>query len=167
MELQLSTFSLRTAIENGITTLRETAARGGVVLEVECDPRVDTIEADERKVRQVLLNLLSNAVKFTPQGGTVSVRTLASSDSVEVSVDDTGVGIAPEDQGRIFEEFGQAKEGTSREGSTGLGLTLAKRFVELHGGAMSLHSAVGQGSRFTFILPLRQGVRSSAAPLAS
>jgi signal transduction histidine kinase len=167
MELQLSTFSLRAVIDDGITMLRETAARGGVVLEVECDPRVDTIEADERKVRQVLFNLLSNAVKFTPKGGTVSVRTRARPDAVEISVDDTGVGIAPEDQGRIFEEFAQAKEGKSREGSTGLGLTLAKRFVELHGGALNLRSAVGQGSTFSFVLPLRRGVQSSAPPVAS
>ena len=167
MELELSTFSLQAAIDNGVTMLRETAARSGVVLEVESDPGVDVIEADERKVRQVLFNLLSNAVKFTPTGGTVSVRTRARSDAVEISVEDTGVGIAPEDQGRIFEEFGQAKEGKSREGSTGLGLTLAKRFVELHGGAMNLHSVVGQGSTFTFTLPLHQGVESAAAPVAS
>ena len=158
MELQLSKFSLQAVIDNGIAMLRETAARSGVVLEVECDPRIDTIEADERKVRQVLFNLLSNAVKFTSKGGTVRVRTEARTDAVEISVDDTGVGIAPEDQGRIFEEFRQAKEGTSLEGSTGLGLTLAKRFVELHGGAMSLRSTVGQGSTFMFVLPLRQGI---------
>ena len=160
MELQLSTFSLQAVIDNGITMLRETAARTGVALEVQCDPRVDSIEADERKVRQVLFNLLSNAVKFTPKGGTVSVRTQARPDAVEISVDDTGVGIAPEDQGQIFEEFGQAKEGKSREGSTGLGLTLAKRFVELHGGAMTVRSTVGQGSTFTFVLPLRRSVGS-------
>jgi signal transduction histidine kinase len=167
MELQLSTFSLQAVIDSGITMVRETAANSGVALEVECDPRVDMIEADERKVRQVLFNLLSNAVKFTPTGGTVSVRTRGVSDTVEISVDDTGIGIAPEDQGRIFEEFGQAKEGKSREGSTGLGLTLAKRFVELHGGVMSLKSVVGQGSTFTFVLPLRRTARSSAAPVAS
>jgi len=167
MELQLSTFSLQAVIDNGITMLRETAARSGVVLEVECDPRVDAIEADERKVRQVLFDLLSNAVKFTAKGGTVSVRTQARSDAVEISVDDTGVGIAPEDQGRIFEEFGQTGSGKSLEGSTGLGLTLAKRFVELHGGAMSLRSTVGLGSTFTFVLPLRRGVRSPAAPVPS
>jgi signal transduction histidine kinase len=163
MELQLSMFSLQAVIDSGITMVRETAANSGVALEVACDPRADTIEADERKVRQVIFNLLSNAVKFTPTGGTVSVRTKGLSDTVEVSVDDTGIGIAPEDQGRIFEEFGQAKEGKSREGSTGLGLTLAKRFVELHGGAMSLKSTVGQGSTFTFILPLRRAARPAAA----
>jgi signal transduction histidine kinase len=167
MELQLSTFSLQTVIDSGTTMMRETAAKSGIALEVEFDPRVDTIEADERKVRQVIFNLLSNAMKFTPKGGTVGIRTRASADTVEVSVDDTGVGIAPEDQAQIFEEFGQAKEGKSREGSTGLGLTLAKRFVELHGGTLTLRSAVGKGSTFTFVLPLRQGVRSSAAPVAS
>jgi signal transduction histidine kinase len=167
MELQLSMFSLQAVIDSGITMVRETAANSGVALEVACDPRADTIEADERKVRQVIFNLLSNAVKFTPTGGTVSVRTRGLPDTVEVSVDDTGIGIAPEDQGRIFEEFGQANEGKSREGSTGLGLTLAKRFVELHGGVMTLKSAVGQGSTFTFVLPLRRAARSPAPAIAS
>jgi signal transduction histidine kinase len=162
MELQLSMFSLRAAIDNGITMLREVAGRSGVTLEIAADPLVDVIEADERKVRQVLFNLLSNAVKFTPEGGTVTVRTRALADAVEVSVDDTGVGIAPADQDGIFEEFGQAKEGKGREGSTGLGLTLAKRFVELHGGTLTLHSVVGQGSTFTFVLPLR---RSNVRPI--
>ena len=166
MELQLSMFSLQAVIDSGITMVRETAANAGVALEVACDPRADTIEADERKVRQVIFNLLSNAVKFTPSGGTVSVRTRGSPDTVEVSVDDTGIGIAPEDQGRIFEEFGQATEGKSREGSTGLGLTLAKRFVELHGGAMTLNSALGQGSTFTFVLPLRRAARAQANAVA-
>ena len=166
MELQLSTFSLRAVIDSGITTLRETAARRGVALQVECDPRIDTVDADERKVRQVLFNLLSNAVKFTSEGGSVTVNARARPDAVEISVADTGVGIAPEDQARIFEEFGQAKEGKSLEGSTGLGLTLAKRFVELHGGVMSLRSAVGHGSTFTFVLPLRPGVRPAADDVA-
>jgi len=167
MELQLSTFSLLAVIDSGTTMMRETAAHSGITLEVECDPRVDTIEADERKVRQVIFNLLSNAVKFTPKGGTVVIRTRASAETVEVSVDDTGVGIAPEDQAQIFEEFGQAQEGKSREGSTGLGLTLAKRFVELHGGTLTLRSAVGRGSTFTFVLPLRRAIRSSAPAVAS
>src|SRR5439155_6005734 len=120
---------------------------------------------DERKVKQVLFNLLSNAVKFTPEGGTVTVRTHGEPTAVQVSVTDTGVGIAPEDQVRIFEAFGQAKsEGSAKttEASTGLGLTLAKRFVELHGGVLSVRSAIGSGSTFTFSLPLR-----GAAPIAA
>jgi signal transduction histidine kinase len=167
MELQLSTFSLQAVIDSGTTMMRETAAHSGITLEVDCDPGVDTIEADERKVRQVIFNLLSNAVKFTPKNGTVGIRTRAAGDTVEVSVDDTGIGIAPEDQAQIFEEFGQAKEGKSREGGTGLGLTLAKRFVELHGGTLTLRSAVGRGSTFTFVLPLRRAIQSATPAIAS
>ncbi|HET6367322.1 MAG TPA: ATP-binding protein, partial [Pseudomonadales bacterium] len=106
--------------------------------------------------KQVLLNLLSNAVKFTPEGGRVVVRAERAEGTVEISVADTGIGIAAEDQEAIFEEFRQV--GTDyarkREG-TGLGLALARRFVELHGGRIWVKSAEGQGSTFTFTLPER------------
>ena len=160
MELELSSFSLKETIDSSVAMLRERAARRGIALEVEYDVSVDTIEADQRKVKQVLFNLLSNAVKFTPEGGRITVRARDSSDLVEISVQDTGVGIAPEDQARIFEEFAQAASGKNMEASTGLGLTLAKRFVELHGGTLTLESAVGFGSTFTFSLPLRRAARS-------
>jgi signal transduction histidine kinase len=118
-------------------------------------------------VKQVLFNLLSNAVKFTPEGGRIIVRARESGNVVEISVQDTGVGIAPEDQDRIFEEFAQASSGKSMEASTGLGLTLAKRFVELHGGAMTVQSAIGKGSTFTFSLPLRRDATAVPAPLVN
>ena len=156
MELQLSSFSIKSVIDSGVAMLGERASRRGLSVEVDRDPSVDMIGADERKVKQVLFNLLSNAVKFTPEGGTISVRTRASADAIEISVSDTGVGIAPVDQARIFEAFGQAKAGKSQEG-TGLGLTLSRRLVELHGGKLSVKSAVGMGSTFMFSLPLRQG----------
>ena len=161
MELELTTFSLKETITSSVAMLRERASRRGIALDAACDPGVETIEADQRKVKQVLFNLLSNAVKFTPEGGRISVRARVGSDAAEISVQDTGVGIAPEDQSRIFEEFAQASTGKNMEASTGLGLTLAKRFVELHGGAMTLESAVGMGSTFTFSLPLR---RAATAP---
>ena len=167
MDLELSSFSLKETINGSVAMLRERASRGGIALEAECDPSVDTIEADQRKVKQVLFNLLSNAVKFTPQGGRISVRARAVSDVVEISVQDTGVGIALEDQDRIFEEFAQASSGKRMEASTGLGLTLAKRFVELHGGAMTLESAVGMGSTFTFSLPLRRAATARPGPVIS
>jgi signal transduction histidine kinase len=111
---------------------------------------------DERKIRQVLLNLLSNAVKFTPEGGRVAVRAAPADGTVEISVSDTGIGIAPEDQEAIFQEFRQV--GTDyarkREG-TGLGLALARRFVALHGGRIWVKSRPGEGSTFTFTLPVR------------
>jgi len=114
------------------------------------------LTGDERKIKQILLNLLSNAVKFTPEGGRVDVDAVSADGAVEVSVSDTGIGIAPQDQETIFEEFRQV--GTDyaqkREG-TGLGLTLTRKFVELHGGKIWVESEVGKGSRFTFTLPVR------------
>jgi signal transduction histidine kinase len=167
MELELSTFSLKETIDSSVAMLRERASRRGIALEADCDPSVGTIEADQRKVKQVLFNLLSNAVKFTPEGGRITVRARAASDVAEISVQDTGVGIAQEDQGRIFEEFAQARSGKSTEASTGLGLTIAKRFVELHGGAMRVESAVGLGSTFTFSLPLRRAATIPPVPAVS
>ena len=120
------------------------------------DQRIDSLVGDERKIKQVLLNLLSNAVKFTPEGGRIALRAVLADGSVEISVSDTGVGIATEDQEAIFEEFRQVGGDSAgkREG-TGLGLTLAKKFVELHGGRIWVKSEVGKGSTFTFALPVR------------
>ncbi|HYR94250.1 MAG TPA: ATP-binding protein [Methylomirabilota bacterium] len=114
-----------------------------------------TVIADERKVRQILLNLLSNAVKFTPRGDRIDLSARKSNGEVQVSVCDTGIGIAREDQAKVFDEFQQVgrPSDSSREG-TGLGLTLAKRLVELHGGRMWLESEIGKGSTFTFALPV-------------
>ena len=156
MDLELAAFDLPAAIDNALILVRERALRHGVRLEVAVGPGVGAVVADERKIKQVLLNLLSNAIKFTPEGGQVVVRAAPADGVVEVSVSDTGIGIAPGDQEAIFEEFRQV--GTDyarkREG-TGLGLTLARRFVELHGGTIWVKSEVGQGSTFTFTLPTR------------
>ncbi len=122
------------------------------------DERLGEIVGDERKVRQILLNLLSNAVKFTPEGGRISVAATATDGFVAISVSDTGIGIAPEDQEAVFEEFRQVGRDDARKvEGTGLGLTLARKFVELHGGRIGVRSQVGQGSTFTFTLPLRPG----------
>jgi signal transduction histidine kinase len=157
MELELGPFNLPAALENALTLIRERAARHELGLELKLGPRVGDLVGDERKVRQVLLNLLSNAVKFTPPGGRIVVAATPANGTVEVSVSDTGIGIAPEDHEAIFEEFRQV--GTDyarkREG-TGLGLSLAKRFVELHGGRIWVKSEVGKGSTFTFTLPVRR-----------
>jgi signal transduction histidine kinase len=154
MELEAEPFDLPLAIENALILVRERAATHGIALTHEVDRRLGEIVADERKVKQILLNLLSNAVKFTPDGGRVAVRAVPADGSVEISVSDTGIGIAPEDQEAVFEEFRQV--GTDyakkREG-TGLGLSLARKFVELHGGRIWVKSAAGEGSTFTFTLP--------------
>jgi signal transduction histidine kinase len=103
------------------------------------------------------LNLLSNAIKFTPEGGRIEVGAVAKDGSVEVSVSDTGVGIAPEDQEAVFEEFRQVGTAAKKVEGTGLGLTLCRKFVELHGGRIWVQSQVGKGSTFTFTIPVRRG----------
>src|SRR5215471_19321068 len=107
MELELTDFHLPSAIDSALTLVRERATRRGIVLQPAVDGGVGQLRADERKVRQVLLNLLSNAIKFTPEGGRIEVRAVRENDAVAVSVSDTGIGIAPEDQEAIFEEFRQ------------------------------------------------------------
>ncbi|HYR35200.1 MAG TPA: ATP-binding protein, partial [Burkholderiales bacterium] len=156
MELELSTFHLPTAISNAMTLVRERAQRHGIQLGSELDPALGELNADERKVKQILLNLLSNAVKFTPDGGRVHVSAARVDSRVEVSVRDTGIGIAPEDQAIVFEEFKQVGRDALRKAEgTGLGLTLTKKLVELHGGEIRLESAPGKGSTFSFTLPVR------------
>jgi GAF domain-containing protein len=163
LELELGRFHLPTALNNALTLVRERATRHGITLTRAVDERVGDIVADERKVKQILLNLLSNAVKFTPEGGRIDVTATAAEGVVTVAVSDTGIGVAPEDQAAIFEEFRQVgrDDARSQEG-TGLGLTLAKKFVELHGGQIWVQSQAGQGSRFTFTLPVRPEARSSS-----
>ena len=156
MELELSEFDLPAALGNAITLVKERAQRHGVVLTLETAPGIGTIRADERKVKQIMLNLLSNAVKFTPEGGSVCVSAKPNGSAVEVSVADSGPGIAPEDQAAVFEEFTQVGPASARKAEgTGLGLPLTKRFIELHGGEIRLESAPGKGSTFRFTIPLR------------
>jgi signal transduction histidine kinase len=155
MELELTEFDLPTAVESALTLVRERATRRGIALQKTLDGRVGRVQADERKVRQVVLNLLSNAIKFTPEGGRIEIRAVPLDGSVEVSVADTGVGIAPEDQEAVFEEFRQVGSSAAKQEGTGLGLTLSRKFVELHGGTIRVTSAVGAGSTFTFTLPVR------------
>ena len=156
MELEVVDFHLPQAIDNAITLVRERAARRAITLAIEIDPRLGEIKGDERKVKQVLLNLLSNAIKFTPEGGHVGVQAGLSDDFAEVAVTDTGVGIAPEDHEAVFEEFRQVgTDYAKKHEGTGLGLTLSRRFVELHGGKIWVKSQLGQGATFTFTLPVK------------
>ena len=154
MLLEPGQFSLREALSTGVTMVRERAASHGIALSLDVAPNVDLITADERKVKQIVFNLLSNAVKFTPDGGQVTVSATRNADDVEVAVRDSGVGIAAGDRSALFNEFAQTADGRRAAEGTGLGLTLAKRLVELHGGRIWVESEVGKGSTFTFALPL-------------
>ena len=162
MELQPSIFSLPTALQTAISMVRERAVNHGLTLATEIDASVGLIEGDERKVKQIIFNLLSNAVKFTPEGGGVTLAARTVDDHVEISVRDTGVGISPEDQVRIFDEFYQVGGGKQQEG-TGLGLALTRGLVELHRGRLTVQSAPGAGSTFTVLLPLNQATAADGA----
>jgi GAF domain-containing protein len=157
MELEVTDFDLPMAIDNALTLIRERAARRSIALNTAVDERVGQVQADERKIRQVLLNLLSNAIKFTPEGGRIHVEARSVNESIEVSVTDTGVGIAPEDQDAVFEEFRQVGTADKKVEGTGLGLALSRKFIELHGGKIWVESQVGEGSTFTFTVPVRRG----------
>jgi signal transduction histidine kinase len=155
MELEVAAFDLPLAIENARTFVRERATKHGITLDLDVDRRLGDYVGDERKIKQVLLNLLSNAVKFTPEGGRIGINARQTNGAVEISVSDTGIGITPEDQATIFEEFRQVGgDYAHKKEGTGLGLTLAKKFVELHGGKIWVESEVGKGSTFTFTLPI-------------
>jgi len=160
VELEIAPFSLREALERGVVTVREGATKRRVQLSLELTPEVDTINGDERRLRQVVFNLLSNAVKFTPEDGTVVVATSRVDGEVQVSVTDTGPGIAPADTERIFHEFQQTDAGVEQSEGTGLGLALSKRLVELHGGRIWVESELGRGSRFVFTLPMEEASRN-------
>ncbi len=156
MELELTDFDLPQAISNALTLVRGRAGRRGIALHQAVDQRLGEIRGDERKIKQVLLNLLSNALKFTPEGGRVDVRASVVDGMAEIAVTDTGVGIAPEDQEAVFEEFRQVGTADKKVEGTGLGLALSRKFIELHGGRIWVKSQVGMGSTFTFTLPLRR-----------
>ncbi|MBT2325833.1 GAF domain-containing protein [Variovorax paradoxus] len=160
MELDLSCFDLGLLLDNALTLVRERAQRSGISVSMEVGEGLSEWVADARKIKQVVVNLLSNAVKFTPAGGSVVLRArrfeTADQATAEVSVTDTGVGIAPEYQALVFEEFRQAGGDYLRKSEgTGLGLSLARRFVELHGGTLGVDSRPGEGATFSFTLPLK------------
>jgi signal transduction histidine kinase len=154
MELRPEPFDARTSLLAVDGVIRPLAEKKGLTLVNSVPPAPIALYADQGKFKQVLYNLLSNAVKFTPEGGRVEMTARFISGALEVSVVDTGVGIAPQDQERIFEPFEQLEASTSRQHlGTGLGLALARRLTQLQGGRLWVESAPGQGSRFAFTVP--------------
>jgi len=158
MELSMEKISLPALINESIVLITETAARHYVTVKEELDPEIDLIECDMLRVKQVLFNLFSNAVKFSKsKGGTITIRTKKEGDMAVISVSDTGIGIKEEDIGNLFKKFEQLDSGFSRKYSgTGLGLAISKKLVELHGGRIWVESRYGEGTTFTFSLPLKE-----------
>jgi len=153
MDLNPSSFDVPLVIDDALTLVRERANKNGVKLSSQVDSNIDEFTGDERMVKQILLNLLSNAIKFTPGGGRVEVNAMPTADGLQISVSDTGIGIAEQEHQTIFDAFEQGDGGRdpAREG-TGLGLTLARRLVEMHKGRIWVESEVSGGSTFSFTL---------------
>jgi PAS domain S-box-containing protein len=159
MELELETFPLGECLDASLALLREKAQTEGVGLRLEATPGPAVpVVADRRKLKQIMFNLLSNAIKFTPRGGAVQVTLQQKAGWVTVTVADTGKGIKPEDVPKLFQAFTQLESAYTKEyEGTGLGLALTRRLVELHGGRIWVESEFGQGSSFSFNLPLAPG----------
>jgi signal transduction histidine kinase len=154
MELQIDRALMQDVVEAVANTMRSLATKKGIQLRIDSDERLASFSMDGARVKQVLLNLVGNAIKFTPEGGKVWIRTGGKNGFVCIEVGDNGPGIAAEDQERIFLEFQQAGSEAGKPQGTGLGLALAKKFVQMHGGKIWLESEVGKGSRFFFTLPI-------------
>ncbi len=154
MVLNRSEFAVRESLENGLSMVRERALKQRILLSLEVDPEVGLLDADRLRFRQVVLNLLSNAVKFTPEGGRVGVRASIRGQDLVVEVTDTGPGVPAEDRQRIFDAFQQGARHPEQTEGTGLGLTLSKRILELHGGRIWVESEAGRGSTFGIALPV-------------
>jgi signal transduction histidine kinase len=153
MELQIEPASLGDILEAVRSTMRPMAAKKAVDLQIVSDSRLEPFPMDAARIKQVLINLVANAVKFTPAAGRVRVRTKTLNRMMRVEVEDTGPGIPPEQHEQIFLEFYQAGGDAGKPEGTGLGLALAKKFVEMHRGRIWVESEVGKGSRFVFTLP--------------
>ena len=160
MELDVESLSLRELLEASLVMHREKASRHEIKLDLRIEsPASIMIEADERKLKQIMYNLLSNAVKFTPDGGEVHVvsKKINAAQELEICIRDTGIGIKPEDIPRLFVEFSQlASVYDKKYEGTGLGLALTKKLVELHSGRIRVESEFGKGSQFSFIIPVAQ-----------
>ena len=162
VELQIGPVVVGSVCQASLQFIKQTALKKQIKISSTLDSQVMTLQADERRLKQILVNLLGNAVKFTPEGGSVGLDVLGDVEGQRVHfvVWDTGIGIAPENIGRLFQPFVQLDSSLSRQYSgTGLGLSLVKRLVELHEGSVSVESQMGQGSRFTVSLPWREAER--------
>ncbi|MFH0904904.1 MAG: PAS domain-containing sensor histidine kinase [Methanobacteriota archaeon] len=157
LELRIENISVPETVDEVMSVIKENCVAKNVVLEKNIDPQLKHLEADKQKLKQVLIHLLENGVKFSkPDGGTVTVTAKKEGDMARFSVSDTGIGIREDDVGKLFQKFTQLDIGTTRKyGGTGIGLAITKQLVEQHGGRIWAESKYGEGSTFTFLLPLK------------
>lgn len=160
MELELGLVVVKELLENSLIMIKEKAGKHNIKLDVDLAPEIKglKIQADERKLKQIIFNLLSNAAKFTPDGGRIQLGASCEDEKLAVAVTDTGIGISVEKQERVFQEFYQVEAGLKdKTPGTGLGLPLSRKMVEMHGGEIWCESeGEGKGSRFVFTIPLER-----------
>jgi signal transduction histidine kinase/DNA-binding response OmpR family regulator len=162
MRLQFTSFDLAQSLQSVTRLFEAEAQRRGLNLELHIDGTLPPIEVDPERVEQVFVNLVSNALKYTDSDGVVSISARVDEASrVEVCVSDTGIGIAPEHQAMIFDEFARVRNKPGGRPGSGLGLAIVRRIVEAHGGEISVNSTPGQGSSFTVCLPVRQRAQNA------
>jgi signal transduction histidine kinase len=159
MDLQYTTFDVHVMLASIINLVRDRAASHGLNIDFECPMNIGSMSADERRLRQVLLNLIGNAINFTPPGGKVVIKGERVKDEIWMVVADTGQGITPEEQANVFEKF---KRGNTKKAGAGLGLSLVKSFVELHGGSVELKSEVGKGTIIICKIPAQPAKQKAA-----
>ena len=171
LKLSLEDYSMKSVVDSVVASTGSLAHAKGLSIKSSVAENLPAGHGDERRLTQVLLNLVGNAIKFTDTGE-VEIRAQAANGSFDVAVRDTGPGIAPQDQARIFEDFQQIDNTSTRhKGGTGLGLAIARRFVEMHGGTLTVDSTLGVGSTFHMVLPVRveraEGSRMTSASWSS
>ena len=163
MVLERSRVDITEMLRAVVTLTQERARSRGLEISLRCPSQIGAIEGDERRLKQALFNLISNAVKFTPPGGAIGVEGRYSQGELLLAVAETGIGIAPADQARVFEKYA-----CKREGGSGLGLSLVKSLIELHDGSVEIESALGRGTRVICRLPIGRGAgRFSGADTAA
>jgi len=165
LQLDVQEVSVRDVTEGSLRFVREAAQRKHITLESTHRHETRYIQADARRLKQILVNLLSNAVKFTPEGGRIMLEVTEANGCLEFAVQDNGIGIDAKDLPKLFHAFQQIDSALNRKyAGTGLGLALVKRMTEMHGGTVSVHSETGQGARFTVILPVVNPAHDGASP---
>lgn len=162
MALTPKVMSVRGLLDATADMTRDWIRQQNLTLSVNCSEQVGTFEVDEQRMRQVMFNLISNAIQYTPSEGAITLSATREADWVTITVADNGLGIPPEDQARIFEKFERANPYAKQSGA-GLGLSLVKSFVELHGGQVSIDSRVNEGTKVTCRLPIKVSADAQGA----
>ena len=162
MVLEIESIDVHATLLSMLNLVQERVRAKQLQVAFDCDPDIGRMEADERRIKQIIFNLLNNATKYTPASGSMTLGARRDGDDIHIWVSDSGVGIAGEEHGQVFERFWQADNPLARQGGTGLGLSLVKNFVELHGGGVTLDSALEKGTTVTCVFPRRQASPSAA-----